>query len=210
MLFNRLAGCEWAEGGALDYLAHHRAAAGREWRDRLLDMARGLRTDMKTRVKSKYKGKEHLYIKVKANGARRERKSKKAGGRPKHYELLDLDISSCSRVLDENIEKLVSAFPNLQVLRIGNNRSLTDRSLNCVAAHLHKLTRLDISFLSVSEAAVRGVVTQCRRLAELETGPAQLPATLLPLLQHRGVRLVTGRAVAATNQTSTTDYDMMD
>ena len=111
----------------------------------LLAMGKGLRTNLKTRTKAKYRGKEKLYdVMKKKEGQTTE--TNRSLVRVKN--LLELDLNGCSQVKDENIETLSEVFKYMEILRIGYIASITDTSMKAIATHLKQLRELDIRLIN--------------------------------------------------------------
>ena len=95
------------------------------------------------------KGKDHLFESLKMqkreNYKRAPSKLKALGNlRFKHVTVLDLH--GCGSVTNENIETLTSVFKQLEVLRIGNNSDISDKSMRSIALNLKLLESLDIRY----------------------------------------------------------------
>ena len=64
--------------------------------------------------------------------------------------LLELDLTGCYKITDDNIETLTGVSINLQVLKLGSIPcSLTDNAMMAIANNLKQLCSLDIRFISV-------------------------------------------------------------
>ena len=61
-----------------------------------------------------------------------------------HPHLLEMDISDCQMLKEENIANFVKVFNHLQVLKIGNNSRITDLTMKAIATNLKDLQMLDI------------------------------------------------------------------
>lgn len=86
--------------------------------------------------------------------------------------LLELDLTGCYKITDDNIETLTGVSINLQVLKLGSIPcSLTDNAMMAIANNLKQLCSLDISFSSVriSTTAIRMVHQSCSKLKTTET-----------------------------------------
>ena len=104
-------------------------------------MGKGLRTNLKTRTKAKYRGKEKLFDVMK----KKEVPTSKSNlGLVRVKNLVELDLNGCSQVRDVNIETLSEVFKHVEILRIGYISSITDTSMKAIATHLKQLQVLDI------------------------------------------------------------------
>ena len=64
--------------------------------------------------------------------------------------LLELDLTGCHKITDDNIETMTGVNINLQVLKLGSIPcSLTDNAMMAIANNLKQLCSLDIRFISV-------------------------------------------------------------
>ena len=63
---------------------------------------------------------------------------------------MELDLTGCYKITDDNIETLTGVSINLQVLKLGSIPcSLTDNAMMAIANNLKQLCSLDIRFISV-------------------------------------------------------------
>ena len=112
----------------------------------LLTMGKGLRTNLKTRTKAKYRGKEKLYDVMKK---KEEHTSQTHHGLVRVKNLVELDLNGCLQVKDVNIETLTEVFKYLEIFRIGYITSITDTSMKAIATHLKQLRVLDIRYCQI-------------------------------------------------------------
>ena len=112
----------------------------------LLTMGKGLRTNLKTRTKAKYRGKEKLYDVMRK---KEEHTSQTHHGLVRVKNLVELDLNGCLQVKDVNIETLTEVFKYLEIFRIGYITSITDMSMKAIATHLKQLRVLDIRYCQI-------------------------------------------------------------
>ena len=55
-----------------------------------------------------------------------------------------LDLRGCGSVTDDNVETITTVFKQLTVLRIGNNPTISDKSMKSIALNSKLLEILDI------------------------------------------------------------------
>ena len=58
-----------------------------------------------------------------------------------------LDLRGCGSVTDDNVETITTVFKQLTVLRIGNNPTISDKSMKSIALNSKLLEILDIRFV---------------------------------------------------------------
>ena len=106
-----------------------------------MTMAKGLRTDLKAKTKSRYTGKDQLYDAMKT---KKIKKNKGQSRKMRFKSLSHIDLHGSSNLQDQNIATLLQFFQHLETLRIGRLYSLTDASMKAIALHGKQLKRLDI------------------------------------------------------------------
>ena len=138
--------CPWVDHSSLNYFSNHYSIRkpGQQMEDVLLNMSKGLRTDLKAKTKSKYRGKDQLYDVMKRKGESRKGRSTK-----RFMNLLELDLNGCHRVTDDNIETLALVFKHLEILRLGSMSAITDTAMKSIAIHLKQLHTLDIRSIHI-------------------------------------------------------------
>jgi len=182
--------CKWVAPDALDYMAYHRQLKEQEreepvTEDILQAMGKGLRTNLKLRTKSKYRGKEKLYNDLRCKNF----KAKSRSCLPK-MQMLEVDISGCEMVQDTNIDNFVKVFKNLQIFKLGDNCNITDISMKSIATNLKDLHTLDISCcLKISNAGLFTVAKYCKKLENVDIGKVQFPTYLLSYLQDKNISI---------------------
>ena len=141
-----LKGCDWVDSECLDYFSNYRSIKqtdGGSVETVLMSMAKGLRTDLRAKTKSRYTGKDQLYDVMKT---RKVKMSKSSSKKMRFKSLSYFDLHGCSNLQDHNIETLLQFFQHLETLRIGRLYSITDASMKAVALHGKHLKRLDIRY----------------------------------------------------------------
>ena len=106
-------------------------------------MGKGLRTNLKEKTKAKYKGKDQLFDTLK----RKESSQKRYNKTLKFRSFQKLDLTGCTKLMDENIELLVCVFKNLQVLRIRDLPSIGDIAMKAIAVHSKEINSVDIWYV---------------------------------------------------------------
>jgi len=207
-----LRSCQWLENEALDYMAYHRHLK-KEVRevpnteDILQAMGKGLRTNLKANTKGKYQGKDHFYHSLQLKNIKTRA--------PTHYSkmhphLLEIDISDCQMLKDENIANFVKVFNHLQVLKIGNNSRITDLTMKAIATNLKDLQMLDISRChKISNAGLFTVAKYCKKLKLVEIGEVRFPPNLISLIQNNGIRIQRGLPDTPTRMEISQDLDVL-
>ena len=130
--------CPWADQSSLNYFSQHNSTIrrpGLQMEDVLLHMGRGLRTNLKARTKAKYRGKDQLY---------NDMKKRKGRFKPRFKNLIELDLTSCHCVTDDDINTVTGVFKHLQVFGLGSIASITDNAMKSIAIDLKQLHTLDI------------------------------------------------------------------
>ena len=104
-------------------------------------MGKGLRTNLKDRTKAKYKGKDQLFdvMKKKESSSR-----KKSGNLYRFKEFLEVDLTNCTKLKDENIDLLARVFKKIQKLHVGGIINLTDITMKSIAINLKEMNTIDI------------------------------------------------------------------
>ena len=143
-----LSGCSWVNSVGLDYFSDRhlkrKFSSQSSIEDILKLMGTGLRTKMKNRRKAKYQGKDKFYLYI--QNKQMTRKSPKKVNIKKNV-LKELDVNNCHTLKDSNIMKITEVFKDLEVLKVCNNKLLTDESMKSVARNLCHLKSLDIRLL---------------------------------------------------------------
>lgn len=179
--------CKWVVPDALDYMSYHHSLKSQNTNIEavLSFMGRGLRTNVSTREKSKYRGKEWFYHNLQVKPLKPKIKTQLS---KMHPHLLKADLRGCEKIQDINIDKFVKVFDHLEILKIGNNPNITDSSLKSVALNLQNLHTLDISCChKISKAGLFTVVKYCTKLRSVEIGNTQFPKGLLSLMESRKI-----------------------
>ena len=114
-----------------------------------MSMGKGLRTNLKKRTKAKYKGKDQLFESLqmqRGENSKRSPSKLKTVGNLRFKNVAVIDLHGCGKVTDDNIEILTSVFKHLEVLRIGNNSDISDKSMRSIALNLKFLRSIDIRY----------------------------------------------------------------
>jgi len=190
-----LMGCSWVDSESLEYVSNHRnSRKPNNIENVLLTMGKGLRTNLKTRTKAKYRGKEKLFDVMKKKEVQT---SKSNLGLVRVKNLVELDLNGCSQVRDVNIETLSEVFKHVEILRIGYISSITDTSMKAIATHLKQLQVLDISHCKqVTDAGLFTVAKHCLLLNTLVIGEVQFKGEILKFLASRNIRIVNDNSVS--------------
>merc|ERR1719412_3000133 len=108
-----LRGCDWVDPASLDYFSSHYNSkkSPKNMEDVLMNMGKSLRTNLKTRTKAKYRGKDQLYdvLKRKEEQPRRVRTRVvepmdrctalvRTAGAARRKPLVELDLTGCSKL----------------------------------------------------------------------------------------------------------------
>ena len=179
--------CPWVDQNSLSYFYNHCNVRkpGQQLEDVLLNMSKGLRTNLKERTKAKYQGKDKLFDVMKRKGESRKRRSKK-----RFKNLLELDLNGCHQVTDDNIESLTGVFKYMEILRLGSIPGLTDNSMKSIAIELKQLHTLDISFCSrISNAGMVTVLKHCAKLKTIEVENQQFKADFIEYLHQKQLNI---------------------
>eukprot|EP00092_Neocalanus_flemingeri_P042535 GFUD01046534.1.p1 GENE.GFUD01046534.1~~GFUD01046534.1.p1 ORF type:complete len:256 (-),score=49.10 GFUD01046534.1:254-1021(-) len=112
--------CKWVVPEALDYMAYHRNLNKQDrtrpaTEDILQVMGKGLRTNVKSRAKSKYCGKEQLYLNLRLKTFKPKIKTNLSKMNP---HILEVDLSGCEMLTEDDIDHFVTVFQHLQIFRI--------------------------------------------------------------------------------------------
>ena len=175
--------CTWVDQSSLSYFSNHYSTrkSGDKIEDVLLNMSKGLRTNLKAKTKAKYRGKDKLYDNMKRKGRSLKRFKK----------LLELDLDGCDQVTSDNIEALAGVFKHLEILRLGSIPGITDNAMKSVAIDLKQLHTLDISFCSrISNAGVVTVLKHCSKLKTLEIGDEQFKEDFIAFLHQKQINIL--------------------
>ena len=163
-----LRGCDWVDPASLDYFSSHynskKSPQNMEVgvlvlmlmivdyfidndvcffiQDVLMNMGKSLRTNLKTRTKAKYRGKDQLYdvLKRKEEQPRRVRTAGAARSKP----LVELDLTGCSKLTEASLEAAAAVFKQLEVLRLAAVAAVSDVTMRSLALNLRQLRILDI------------------------------------------------------------------
>ena len=182
-----LRACPWVDQNSISYFYNHYSVRkpGQKLEDVLLNMSKGLRTNLKAKTKAKYRGKDKLFDVMKRKGEPRKGRTIK-----RFKNLLELDLNGCHQVTDNNIEALTGVFKYLEVLRLGSIPGLTDNSMKSIAIELKQLHTLDISFCSrISTAGVVTVLKHCSKLRTLEIETQQFKEDFTEFLLQKELNI---------------------
>eukprot|EP00092_Neocalanus_flemingeri_P012986 GFUD01013996.1.p1 GENE.GFUD01013996.1~~GFUD01013996.1.p1 ORF type:complete len:390 (+),score=72.30 GFUD01013996.1:80-1249(+) len=185
--------CKWVVPEALDYMAYHRNLNKQErtapkTEDILLAMGKGLRTNLKSRAKSKYCGKEQLYLNLRVKKFKPKIKTNFQKMNP---HILEVDLSGCEMLTDANIANFVSVFRHLQIFKIGNNSNISDSSMKSIATNLKNLHTLDInSCYKISNAGLFTIAKYCKKLKSVDIGSVQFAGYLLSFMQGKDISII--------------------
>ena len=122
-----------------------------------------------------------------------------------------LDLRGCGSVTDDNVETITTVFKQLTVLRIGNNPTISDKSMKSIALNSKLLEILDIRFvstcqdillsfylfyllsrsscLSVTDAGLFTVTKHCTNLMQVDIEEAHFTPEILNLLEEKKIRI---------------------
>ena len=109
-------------------------------------MGKGLRTNLKERTKAKYKGKDQLFDVMKRKESASSSSRKKTGNSYRFKDFVEIDLTNCSKLKDENIDLLVRVFKSIQKLNISGIVNLTDITMKTIAINLKQMNTLDIRY----------------------------------------------------------------
>ena len=107
-----------------------------------MNMGKSLRTNLKTRTKAKYRGKDQLYDVLKRKEEQPRRVRTAAAARSKH--LVELDLTGCSKLTEASLEAAAAVFKQLEVLRLAAVAAVSDVTMRSIALNLRQLRTLDI------------------------------------------------------------------
>ena len=182
-----LRNCPWVDQNSLSYFYNHYSVRkpGQQLEDVLLNMSKGLRTNLKAKTKAKYRGKDKLFDVMKRKGEPRKGRSIK-----RFKNLLELDLNGCHQVTDDNVESLTGVFKYLEILRLGSIPGITDNSMKSIAIELKQLHTLDISSCSrISNAGVVTVLKHCAKLKTLEVENQQFKEDFIEYLHQKQLNI---------------------
>lgn len=105
--------------------------------------------------------------------------------------LKQVDFTGCWELGDDILVELLSRFPGIRVLRLGNIYSLTDMVMRAVASYCRGIKHLDIKGCwRVTNAGVRLVGEYCRHLKFLEVSDCRdVTEQSLTRLRKKGIRI---------------------
>lgn len=184
-----LRGCNWVDPVSLDYFSNHRNNRKRDqsMENVLLTMGKGLRTNLKEKTKAKYKGKDQLFDTLK----RKESSQKRYNKTLKFRSFQKLDLTGCTKLMDENIELLVCVFKNLQVLRIRDLPSIGDIAMKAIAVHSKEINSVDIcNCPQITNAGLFTIVKHCSKLKEVVIGKKQFTDDILQFLKQKNINII--------------------
>ncbi|CAL3972024.1 hypothetical protein PZA11_005249 [Diplocarpon coronariae] len=82
-----------------------------------------------------------------------------------------LDLTSCARLTDQAIEKIIEVAPRLRNLVFAKCRNLTDQSVNAISKLGKNLHFLHLGHCSqITDAAVKKLVQNCNRIRYIDLG----------------------------------------
>lgn len=82
-----------------------------------------------------------------------------------------LDLTSCARLTDEAVEKIISVAPRLRNLVFAKCRNLTDASVNAISKLGKNLHYLHLGHCgNITDEAVMNLVQQCNRIRYIDLG----------------------------------------
>jgi F-box and leucine-rich repeat protein GRR1 len=131
-----------------------------------------------------------------------------------------LDVTSCSRLTDRAIEKIIEVAPRLRNLVFAKCKNLTDVSVNAISKLGKNLHYLHLGHCTqITDTAVIKLVAQCNRIRYIDLGcchnltdASVTKLASLPKLRRIGLvkcSLITDHSVYALAQTSTRGHDRL-
>jgi len=167
-------GCPWITPCALDYhiIHHKRIKTSNQYPSNVMDPLEamgsfGLRSKVPERKRSKYCGKDDLYLKLKSPGrvSKIKRKSEKKTLGRKLGTLLEIDFSGNFTLDDSILMKLFNHFNQITSLNINSIPQLTDNTMKHIGLNLLSLKYLDISLNGrISDRGLYTVAKYCTQL----------------------------------------------
>ena len=133
--------CPWVDQSSLYYfcLQHTIRRPGQQMKDVLRNMDKSFRIELKAKTMAKYQGRKKIF-----DATKRKRRPIK-----RFKNLLELDLTGCRHVTDDNINALTGVFKYLEVLRIGSIPGISDYAMKSVAIDLKQLHTLDIRWVYI-------------------------------------------------------------